>query len=149
MLNGINSLSSILGSGSDPISGLGGINPTSFGSVIDQVMAQAKTPADKAKVAFAQAQFSELNALAGIFSDNTSPIGGLGMGTGDIFGVGGPMGLPSWASDAQRVLGNPKGISDLIGMSEQASALLQQQFSHSLSSLGSLGTTGGNVDNLF
>lgn len=150
MLNGINPLNSLLGSGSDPLSGLGSdINPTSFGSVIDQALVQAKTPADKAKVAFAQAKFSELNALAGIFSDSSSSMAGLGLGMGDLFGVGSPMGLPSWVSDAQRVLGDPKGISDLIGMSEQASSLLQQQFNHSLSSLGSLGSTGGNFDNLF
>ena len=149
MLNGINPLNPLLGSGNDPLSGLGGINPASFGSVIDQAMVQAKTPADKAKVAFAQAQFSELNALAGIFSDNTSPIAGFGMGMGDLLGIGGPMGLPSWTSDAQRVLGTPQGIADLIGMSQQASSLIQQQFSHFLSSLGSLGTTGGSFDSLF
>jgi hypothetical protein len=56
----------------------------------------------------------------------------LGFGISNLFGVGGPFGLPSWAYDAQRVLGDAN-TQNLIHMSQQAAALAQS----SISSLGS------------
>src|SRR5579864_9511637 len=103
MMNGINPIDSLFSSGAtNPTSSLFG-SPVNFGTTFDQALSQAQTPADKAKVLFVQAKFAEQNAMANMFSDPQSSI--LGFGATDLFGVGAPMGLPSWAYDAQRLLG--------------------------------------------
>lgn len=144
MINGLNPIDSLFPSGSsDPASSSFG-SPLNFGSVFDQAMIQAKTPADKAKLAVAQAQLSDQNALADMFSDSSSS--SLGFGTTDLFGIGTPLNIPSWATDLQRLLGNNSDITQLVGMSQQASLLAQSSFNQQLSSLG---TSGGGFDSLF
>src|SRR5579859_5022099 len=89
-LNGMNSIDPMFNSGnSDPLMGLfGGSSGSaaSFGSVINQAMAQAKTPADRAKVAFAETKFNNLMSLSSMFSDSTNPSSLLGMAM-DISGA--------------------------------------------------------------
>ena len=141
MINGLNPIDSLFStSGLGPASSPFG-SPVDFGTTLDQALIQAKTPADKAKVEVLQAKLSEQNALAGIFSDSTSV---LGLGAEDMFGVGSPLGLPSWASDVQRLLGANSDVSQLFGLSQQAAFLAQSSFNQSLSSLG-----GGGFDSLF
>lgn len=123
-------------------SALGG-NSSGFGSIFNQVISQAKTPADAAKIQWLQAEYSDLNDLAGIGSGSTSAIGGLGLG--DMFGIGGPLGLPSWALDAERLLGNNGDTRQLVSAYQQAAFNLQSQFNQSLADFGS---TGGSVNSL-
>ncbi len=144
MMNGINPIDSLFSSGAtDPTSGLFGA-PVNFGSTFDQAMSQASTPADKAKVLLNQAKFAEQNAMANMFSDTQSSV--LGFGVTDLFGAGGPMGLPSWAYDVQRLLGNNSDVAKLMSLSQQAQFLAQSGFNQDL---GSLGTTGSAVNSLF
>lgn len=140
----INPIDSLFSNGvSSPTSGLFGA-PVNFGTTFDQAMTQAKTPADKAKVAFIQTKFARINALAGMFSDPQTSL--LGFGAEELFGIGGPMGLPSWVYDAQRLLGKDSNVSQLVGLSQQAAFLAESNFNHSLSSLGS---TGKGFNSLF
>ena len=144
MMNGLNPIDMLFSNAvSNPTSGLMG-SPVNFGTTFDQAMIQAKTPGDKAKVLFAQAKYNQQLAMADMFSDPETSL--LGFGATDLFGVGGPMGLPSWAYDAQRLLGNNSDLSQLIGLSQQASLLAQSNFNQQLSSLGS---TGSGFDSMF
>ncbi len=143
MINGINPLDSLFSnsSSSSALDPLG--SSLNFGTTFDQAMVQAKTPGDKAKVLFAQAKFNEQLALADMFSG--SPLS-LGSGLSDLFSTGGSLGLPSWAYDAQRVLGNNSDAAKMVGLSQQAALLAQSTFSDPLSSLG---TSGSGFDSLF
>ncbi len=146
-MNNVNPINSLFsGGGSHATSGLFG-SPVNFGNTFDQAMTQARTPADKAKVAFIQAKFTQQNILASMFSDPHTSM--LGFGANELFGTGGPFGLASWVYDAQRVLGNNSDVSKLIGLGEQAAFLAQSNFNHQLSSLGSTRSTGGGINSLF
>ena len=130
---------------SSPLSGLFGATATQFGSVFDQALANAKTPADKAKLAWAQAEFSTQNMLYGMFSDPHTSF--MGLGASGLFDVGGPFGLPSWTSDVERLMGNDPQVQNLMGLDRQASFLAQSRFNGGLSGLGS--GSGGGFDSLF
>jgi len=112
------------------------VGATNFGSAIDKAMSEAKTPAEKAKVTWLQAEFHKQNVLYDMVSD--SKTSSLGFGMSDLFGVGGPFGLPSWVYDAQRLLGDAD-TQRLISLSQQASQLAQRRLNHGLDALGSSG----------
>ncbi len=122
---------------------LGG-NALGFGDVFSQAMSQAKTPGDAAKIQWMQAEYNDLSDLSSLGSGSTSALAGLGMG--DLFGTGGAFGLPSWASDAERLLGstNPE-LQQSMSAYQQAAFTLQSQFNQSLADFGS---TGGSVNSL-
>jgi hypothetical protein len=108
------------------------VGATNFGSVFDQAMSQATTPAEKAKVTWLQAKFHTQNILYDMFSSDKSST--LGFGMSDLFGVDGPFGLPSWVFDAQRLLGDAE-TQKLISISQQTSELLQRRMNHGFNSL--------------
>jgi hypothetical protein len=113
-------------------------SPVSFGSVFDQALSQAKTSAQQAKVLWLQSQYTKQNILYGMFSNPKTSL--LGFGGGDLFGTGGLFGLPSWAYDLQRIMGDDPNVKNLMGLSMQASLLSQSLKNNSL---GSLGLDGG------
>ena len=113
-------------------------SPVNFGSVFDQALTQAKTSAQEAKVLWLQSQFAKQNILYGMFSDPKTSL--LGFGAGDLFGTGGLFGLPSWAYDLQRIMGDDPNIKNLMGLNMQAALLSQSLMNNSL---GSLGLDGG------
>jgi hypothetical protein len=113
-------------------------SPVSFGSVFDQTLSQAKTSAQQAKVLWLQSQYSKQNILYGMFSNPKTSL--LGFGGGNLFGTGGLFGLPSWAYDLQRIMGDDPNIKNLMGLNMQA-AMLSQSLKNN--SLGSLGLGGG------
>lgn len=121
---------------------LGG-NAVGFGDIFNQALSQAKTPADAAKVDWLQAEYSDLMDLT-TMSSGTSALGGLGMG--NMFSIGAPMGLPTWALDAEKLLGNNPDVKNLVSLDQQAAFMLQSQFNQSLANFGS---TGGTVNSLF
>jgi hypothetical protein len=121
---------------------LGG-NTVGFGNVFSQALSQAKSPGDAAKVQWLQAEYSDLVDLSTLGSGSTSALGGLGMG--DMFGIGGPLGLPSWTQDAERLLGNNSNAQQLESAYQQAAFTLQSQYNQALSNFGS---TGGSVNSL-
>lgn len=108
-----------------------------FGSVFDQALSQAKTTAQQAKVLWLQTQYAKQNILYGMFADPKTSL--LGFGGGDLFGSGGLFGLPSWAYDLQRLMGDDPNIKNLMGLNMQA-ALMAQSMKNNL---GSLGLDGG------
>lgn len=122
---------------------LGG-NAVGFGNIFSQAMSQAKTPGDAAKIDWMQAEYSDLMDLSTLGSGSTSALAGLG--TGNLFGFGSPLGLPSWAQDAERLLGgsNPS-LQQTMSAYQQAAFALQSQFNQSLADFGS---TGGSVNSL-
>jgi hypothetical protein len=113
-------------------------SPVGFGSVFDQALSQAKTSAQQAKVLWLQSQYTKQNILYGMFSNPKTSL--LGFGGGDLFGTGGLFGLPSWAYDLQRIMGDDPNIKNLMGLNMQT-ALLSQSLKNG--SLGSLGLGGG------
>lgn len=115
--------------------------PGSFGNLFDQAMSQSTTKAQSAKIEWLQSQYMKQATLYDMFSDSKTSI--LGFGMSDLFGSGGPFGLPAWAYDAQRLLGNDSDVQNLMSLSHQAAQMFQNQF-HS-SGLGSL---GGNSNSL-
>ena len=145
-MNNLNAMNSLFSTGLSTPS----INPflstgssVNFGSVLDQAMAQAKTPGDKAKVQWLQAEYSDQSVLSSMFSDPQTSF--LGLGMSDLFGIGGPLGLPSWAYDVQRVMGSNSAVQQLMGINQQASQVIQSQFGNSVASLG----LGGGINSLF
>jgi len=122
---------------------LGG-NAVGFGNIFSQAMSQAKTPGDAAKIQWMQAEYSDLMDLSTLGSGSSSALAGLGMG--DLFGLGGSLGLPSWASDAERLLGSTDpALQQSMSAYQQASFALQSQFNQSLADFGS---TGESVNSL-
>jgi hypothetical protein len=119
-----------------------GGNALGFGSVFSQAMSQATTPAQAAKIQWFQAEYSNLMDLSSIGSGSSS-LAGLGMG--DMFGIGGPLGLPSWAGDVERLMGANSTVQQLITAQQQAAFAMQSQFNQSLADFGS---TGGSVNSL-
>jgi hypothetical protein len=111
--------------------------PVSFDSVVDQALSQAKTTAQQAKVLWLQTQYAKQNILYGMFADPKTSL--LGFGGSDLFGTGGLFGLPSWAYELQRLLGDDPNVTNLMGLNMQA-ALLAQSMKNNL---GSLGLDGG------
>jgi len=138
-LNPINNLFSSGGfsSGFSPLSIPGG-----FGNVFDQALSQSTSKAESAKITWLQSQYMKQATLYDMFSDSKSSI--LGFGASSLFGSGGPFGLPSWAYDAQRLLGGDPEVQNLMSLGQRAADLVQRQF-HS-SGLGSL---GGNFESMF
>ena len=148
MLSGLNNnipIDSLFGKGgSDSLSGFS--NPLAssvgFGSVINQAMAQAKTPADKAKVAWAEAELSNQTALSSMFADPSSPSSLLGTAM-DLSGASNdPFGLPSWAYDLERLLGPNSTAAQAMSIDQQASLAAQSLMNQDLNSLG------GSVDSM-
>lgn len=116
--------------------------PGHFGNVFDQAMSQSTSKAQSARIAWLQSQRMKQSTLFDMFSDPKTSA--LGYGTSNLFGTGGPFGLPAWVYDAQRVLGGDPEIQNLLSLSHQVAELTQRQF-HS-SSMGSL---GGNFESMF
>jgi hypothetical protein len=139
--NPINSLFAPGGAFGSFSSPFGGLSPLSFGNVFDQAMSQSNSPAQSAKIAYLRTQYMRQTILYGMFSDPKTST--LGYGGGDLFGMGGPYGLPSWAYDAQRLLGADSNAGDLINLSQQAALLAQSRL------MGGLGSTGGSFDSMF
>ncbi|HJT23375.1 MAG TPA: hypothetical protein VJ873_02285 [bacterium] len=122
---------------------LGG-NAVGFGNIFSQAMSQAKTPGDAAKIDWMQAEYSDLMDLSTLGSGSVSALAGMGMG--DLFGFGSPLGLPSWAQDAERLLGSTNSdLQQTMSAYQQAAFALQSQFNQSLADFGS---TGGSVNSL-
>ena len=147
MINGLNSVDSFLSNNGQlpSASSLYGMSPTSFGSLYDQAMTQAQTPAQQAQLDMLQTQYQDQNILSDMFSDPNSSF--LGTDMGSLFGTGGALGLPSWTTDAERLLGNNANVQQLMALSQQAS-LLSQSTLGSGGDLSGLGT-GGSLDSLF
>jgi hypothetical protein len=90
MINGINPINSLFSSGSSDslAEALGGSN--SFDSIFTQAMNQAQTPAQKARTAFLEVQYNDMNTLYGAVSgDSTdslfgSSTGALGLDLGSL-----------------------------------------------------------------
>jgi hypothetical protein len=116
--------------------------PGSFGDVFSQAMSQAKDRAGSAKLAWVQSQYMKQNILFDMFSNPKTSVTGLGVT--DLFGAGGPFGLPAWAYDAQRVLGGDEHLQGMMGLYIQAAALAQKQMGGP-----GLGSLGGSYDSLF
>lgn len=122
---------------------LGG-NAVGFGNIFNQAMSQAKTPADAAKIDWMQAEYSDLMDLSTLGSGSISALSGMGMG--NLFGFGGPLGLPSWAQSAEQLLGSiDPNLQQSMSAYQQAAFALQSQFNQSLANFGS---TGGSVNSL-
>jgi len=116
--------------------------PGSFGSVFSQAMSQAKDRGESAKLAWVQSQYMKQNILFDMFSNPKTSV--LGFGMTDLFGPGGTFGLPTWAYDAQRVLGSDQNLQDMMGLYIQAASLAQKQMGGS-----GLSSMGGSFDSLF
>lgn len=139
--NPINSLFAPGGAFGSTSSAFGGLSPMGFGNVFDQAMSQSSSPAQSAKIAFLRTQYMKQNILYGMFSNPKTSM--LGFGGSDLFGMDGPFGLPSWAYDAQRLLGSDSKAGDLINLSQQAALLAQSRL------MNGLGSTGGSFDSMF
>ena len=110
---------------------------TDFNSIYNSLLTQKNSiSAESAKRAYLQAQFAKRQALFNMFADPKESF--LGFGISNMFGVGGPFGLPSWTYDASRLLGDSQ-TQNLIDLSQQAALLTQSRFG----SLGSL--DGGDI----
>jgi hypothetical protein len=117
---------------------------TSFSSVLSQAMKAASNPQERAQVAFAQTQFSNLNTLFAMADPTTSYSSGSALtGMASLFGNGGLFSLPSWASDVERLLGPDSLASQAISIDRQASIASQTLMNNALNSFGS------GVDSLF
>jgi hypothetical protein len=137
MFSGLNPIESLYQSQS----GLFGAGPmdlsTDFNSIYNSLLTQKNSiSAESAKRAYLQAQFAKRQALFNMFADPKESF--LGFGISNMFGVGGPFGLPSWTYDASRLLGDSQ-TQNLIDLSQQAALLTQSRFG----SLGSL--DGGDI----
>lgn len=119
---------------------LGG-NALAFGQTFTQAMNQAKTPADKAKVQWLQAEYGILTDLNNL---------GNGGGVMGMMGLGGSLdsalfGVPSWASDVQRLLGSDSNVGQAITAQQQMAFAMQSAFNQNLASFGS---TGSSINSL-
>ncbi|HEY5037842.1 MAG TPA: hypothetical protein VIJ93_02105 [bacterium] len=144
MINGLNSMDSLFSNNFSSSNLLGGASSlNNFGSAFDQAMVQAKTPGDKAKVALAEARYSNLNDLFNMEnSDSASSV--LGFSMNNLFGSGGLFGVPSWAYDLQRILGNNSNISQIMNLNQQAAFAAQSSLNNELSNIG----LGGGVNSI-
>jgi hypothetical protein len=135
-LNGMNSIDPMFNNGgsdlfSDPLGSV-----SKFGSVFNQAMAQAKTPADQAKVAYAEAKFNNLMSLSSMFADPSSPSSLLGMGSSLSGAFGNPFALPSWAYQLEGLLGPNSLAAQAMSIDQQASLVSQSMLNQGLNSLG-------------
>jgi len=97
-----------------------------FNSIYNSLLAQKTSlSADSAKRVYLQSQFSKQQVLYDMFADPKTSF--LGFGVSNMFGAGGPFGLPSWTYDAARVLGD-SATQNLIDLSQQAAFLTQARF---------------------
>ena len=132
MINGLNSLDTLFPTQSN----LFGVNPmdlsADFGSIYQSLSSQkSKITADSAKRAYLQTKSFQPQVLTDMFADSRTSF----LGMGDLFGGGGLFGLPSWANDAERLLGDSQ-TKKLIDLSRQAAFLEQSQ-------LGNLDSSNG------
>lgn len=145
-LNGLNSSDPLFGGTSDPLANILS-NPTdsttNFGSVFNQAMAQAKTPAQQAQVAWDQAQYNDQMALSSMFADPNSPSSLMSTAM-DLSGASNnSFGLPSWAYTLEGLLGPNSTAAQAMSLNQQASLAAQSLLSQDLNSLG------GSVNSLF
>jgi hypothetical protein len=144
MINGLNSMDSLFSNNFSSSNLLGGTSALNFGSTFDQAMAQATTPGDKAKIALAEAQYSNLNDLFNMGnSDPSSSV--LGFSMNDLFSSGGLFGVPSWAYDLQRIMGNNSNVSQIMNLNQQAAFAAQSAMSNDLANMGSSGSVNSIV----
>ena len=115
-----------------------GGNALAFGDTFSQALSQAKTPGDKAKVKWLQAEYGVLTDLQNLGNGGSS-LGMLGLGAS--MDNGGLFGMPSWASDVQRLLGSDSNVGQAISTEQQMAFALQNQFNQSLASFGSSGNS--------
>jgi hypothetical protein len=115
-----------------------GGNALAFGNSFSQAMSQAKTPGDKAKVAWLQAEYGVLTDLNNLGNGGSSLAGMMGLGSSD---PGGLFGMPSWASDVQRLMGSDSNVGQAITAQQQMAFALQSQLNQSLASFGSSGNS--------
>lgn len=139
----VNSSSGALSDLNSFFGAMGG-NGAAFGNVFSQALSQAKTPAQAAQIDWLQAEYSDLTDLANMGSGSSSGTLG-GLGTGDLFGVGGALSLPSWTQDAANLLGGNSIAQQALSAQQMAAFQLQSQFNQSLANFGS---TGSSVDSL-
>ena len=133
MISGTNSINSLLSAaGANSGSSLNALTGASdFGSIFSQAAAQAKTPADSAKIDWLQAEYSDLTTLfsMGDSSPSSSMAG--------LFNLSGAFSTPAWETDLERLLGQNSTIQQLVGIQNQASMITQSMLNNDLSSLGS------------
>ena len=94
-------------------------------------------PAEKAKVQGLQAQNGILMDLNNL---------GNGGGVMGMMGFGGSLesalfGVPSWASDVQRLLGSDSNVGQAITAQQQMAFAMQSAFNQNLASFGSTGSS--------
>src|SRR5579859_159175 len=106
MLNGLSPLDSLFQfqpRTADPL--LGQNLTTNFNTVYDNLLAQKNSPTvQSALQQFRQVENSNSFVLQDMFANPETSF--LGFGVGNLFGTGGPFGLPSWAYDVQRLTGD-------------------------------------------
>lgn len=123
--------------GADAVYAAMGGNALAFGQAFSHALSQAKTPQDAAKIKWLQAEYGILTDLKNLGSG-----GSLGLlGGGSMFDMGGLFGVPSWASDMQRLMGSDSNVGQAITAQQQMAFALQSQFNQSLASFGTSGST--------
>jgi len=135
-LNGFNSLDPLSSNGSDALTN-SLASSVGFGSVFNQAMAQAKTPADQAKVAWAEAEYSNQMSLSSMFADPTSSSSLLGLASSLGGGNDSLFGLPSWAYQLEDLLGPNSTAAQAMSIDQQASLAAQSMLNQDLGSIGS------------
>ncbi len=139
------SLTNVLNNGYSSLLGSYGAS-ANFGSIFSQALTAAKTPAQKAEVAFAQVQYSDLNVLASMDSgssdsSNLSSLAGLAslLGGNDPFAA-----PPAWETQLASLLGPNSTAAQALNLDQQAALASQSLMNGNLSSLGS----GSSVNSL-
>jgi hypothetical protein len=116
---------------------------SSFSSVLSQAAKAASTPQERAQVAFARTQWSNLNTLFTMADPSTSYSSGSSlMGMASLFGGNDLFSLPSWADDVERLLGPDSTAAQAISIDRQASIASQSLIN------GLLNSSGSAVDSL-
>src|SRR5665213_486869 len=134
-----NPVSSALTSDYSSLLGAASGSSTDFSSLFSQAMNAVTTPAQKAQVDFAEAQYSDLNVLSSMAnpsstSTDLSSIASLAFILGDN---NSPSSIPAWETDLANLLGPSSTAAQALNLDQQASLLSQSTFNGGLSSLGS------------